>query len=192
MSLRATVLVPAHNEASVITRTLTPLRAAAEAGVLRVVVIANGCNGVGLTGDDQGRRSYAAETGGIPGGQRNGCLDTAFRSHTQGTTTTHGPTNHTQTAGINHAAYRATAGAVLADQIIQCAVDLTRTAWRLIKAGVGIDGHDHKAVGGKLWTPPFNRGLGRDIAGNHDHRRHGAGLAGGPACFEDPAAPQLR
>lgn len=43
MTLRATVLIPAHDEASVITRTLRPLRAAAEAGVLKLVVIANGC-----------------------------------------------------------------------------------------------------------------------------------------------------
>lgn len=43
MTLRATVLVPAHNEASVIARTLRPLCAAVEAGTLKVVVIANGC-----------------------------------------------------------------------------------------------------------------------------------------------------
>lgn len=43
MNLRATVLVPAHNEAAVIARTLAPLCPAVDAGVLHVIVIANAC-----------------------------------------------------------------------------------------------------------------------------------------------------
>lgn len=43
MTLRATVLIPAHDEATVIARTLAPLGALSQAGVLRIIVIANGC-----------------------------------------------------------------------------------------------------------------------------------------------------
>ena len=44
MTLRATILIPAHNEATVIARTLRPLCDLAEAGTIALIVIANGCN----------------------------------------------------------------------------------------------------------------------------------------------------
>ena len=43
MTLRATVLVPAHNEAAVIARTLAPLCELARQGTIKIIVLANGC-----------------------------------------------------------------------------------------------------------------------------------------------------
>lgn len=39
-----TVLIPAHNEAAVIHRSLTPLRELADEGLVQVIVVANGCS----------------------------------------------------------------------------------------------------------------------------------------------------
>lgn len=44
MNLRATVLMPAHNEASVIACALRPLRDLVETGTISLIVIANGCS----------------------------------------------------------------------------------------------------------------------------------------------------
>ena len=41
---RGSVIIPAHNEAAVIARTLSPLSAAAVSGLIEVVVICNGCS----------------------------------------------------------------------------------------------------------------------------------------------------
>jgi len=41
---RASVIIPAHDEAAVILRTLAPLAAAARAGALEVIVVCNGCS----------------------------------------------------------------------------------------------------------------------------------------------------
>ena len=41
---RATVLIPAHNEAAVIARTLAPLRALAQDGTIALIVVANACS----------------------------------------------------------------------------------------------------------------------------------------------------
>src|SRR5579863_9072886 len=38
------IIIPAHNEASVIARTLQAITAGAEAGELEVIVVCNGCN----------------------------------------------------------------------------------------------------------------------------------------------------
>ncbi len=129
-----------------------------------------------LTGKDQSRclRAAGVVAGCIPGCQRNGCLDTAFTGNTQGTATAHRPANDAQTIGVDHAANRAGAAAVLAYQVIQCVVDLTRTARRLIKAGVGINSHDHETIGRQFRAPPVNRRLGRNKAGNYNDRTHGA------------------
>lgn len=43
MTLRATLLIPAHNEAAVIARTLRPLSGLVQDGIIAVIVIANGC-----------------------------------------------------------------------------------------------------------------------------------------------------
>lgn len=44
MTLRATVLIPAHNESTVIARTLRPMCDLAESGTISLIVIANGCS----------------------------------------------------------------------------------------------------------------------------------------------------
>src|SRR5690554_1342470 len=131
---------------------------------------------IGLTGEDQGRclRTPGIGADGIPGRQRNGCLDTALTGHAQRTTAAHGPTDHTQTIGVDHPAHRAGTTAVLADQIVQRIVDLTGAARRLVETGVGVDGHHHETVGCQLGTPPVNGRLGRNEARNHHDRRHGA------------------
>lgn len=43
-SCRATIIIPAHNEAAVIARTLHPLRALVHAETVKLVVVANGCS----------------------------------------------------------------------------------------------------------------------------------------------------
>lgn len=42
--LRATVLIPAHNEAAVIARTVAPLRALVQDGTIALIVVANACD----------------------------------------------------------------------------------------------------------------------------------------------------
>src|SRR5690554_7826303 len=95
---------------------------------------------VGLTGEDQGRclRTPGVGADGIPGRQRNGCLDTALTGHAQRTTAAHGPTHHTQAIGVDHPAHRAGTTAVLADQIVQRMVDLTGAARRPVETQPGI------------------------------------------------------
>src|SRR5690554_3598739 len=131
---------------------------------------------IGLTGEDQGRclRTPGIGADGIPGRQRNGCLDTALTGHAQRTTAAHGPTDHTQTIGVDHPAHRAGTTAVLADQIVQRIVDLTGAARRLVETGVRLDGHHYETVGCQLGTPPVNGRLGRNEARDHHNRRHGA------------------
>jgi glycosyltransferase involved in cell wall biosynthesis len=42
--LRATVLIPAHNEAAVIARTLAPLQALVQEGTIALIIVANACS----------------------------------------------------------------------------------------------------------------------------------------------------